>query len=88
MADHKQAKKRIRRNERARIKNHARTSRMRTFIKKIETAIEAGDQTLAKAAYKDAQPEIHRAASKGLIHKNAAARKLSRLSKRINSLAA
>lgn len=88
MANHKSSKKRIKRNEKRRVINHARKSRMRSFVKSVEQAIEAGDGTAAAAALKAAQPEIHRAASKGVLHKNTAARKLSRLSKKINQLQA
>lgn len=86
MANHKSAKKRIRRNARRTEINKARTSRIRTFIKKIETAITAGNAQDAEAAFKAAQPEVQRGVSKGIIHKNTAARRLSRLSSRIKTL--
>ena len=86
MANHASARKRVRRNGRAAAVNGARTSRMRTFIKKVEVAIAAGDSTAAKEALKSAQPEIYRSVSKGLLHKNVAARKMSRLSARIKTL--
>ena len=86
MANHASARKRVRRNGRAAEVNKSRMSRMRTFIKKVETAIAAGDSKAAQQALKDAQPEIYRSVSKGLLHKNVAARKMSRLSSRIKTL--
>jgi small subunit ribosomal protein S20 len=88
MANHKSAEKRIRQTERRTDVNRARVSRIRTFIKKVETAIEAGDKTAAAEALKQAQPEIQRGIVKGVIHRNTAARKISRLSVRIKSLGA
>ncbi len=87
MANTPQAKKRIRRNERRTIVNKNRVSRMRTFIKKVESAIESGDKSAANEALKAAQPEISRSVSRGILHKNSAARKVSRLNKRIVALA-
>ena len=86
MAHHKSAKKRIRQTARRTTINRARVSRVRSHIKKVETAIASGDKKAAQAALKEAQPEIHRGAVKGVIHRNAAARKLSRLSVRIKKL--
>lgn len=86
MAHHKSAKKRIRRNERRREVNRARLSRLRTFLKKVETAIASGDKEAARAAFGEAQPVLMRGADKGVIHDNAARRKLSRLSARIKAL--
>ncbi|MFN3076706.1 MAG: 30S ribosomal protein S20 [Alphaproteobacteria bacterium] len=86
MANHKSAEKRIRRNERRRVINRARVSRIRTFVRKVEAAISAGDKTLAKAAFDDAVPEMMRGASKGVLHPNTVARKMSRLSARIKAL--
>lgn len=86
MANHKSSKKRIRRNANRAVINGARTSRMRTFIKKIELAISAGDSAAASDALKTAQPEIQRGVAKGIIHKNTAARKISRLSSRIKAI--
>ncbi len=86
MANHASAKKRVRRNERRAVINTARRSRIRTFIKKVETAISSGDSNAAKDALKAAQPEIQKGVSKGIIHKNTAARKLSRLSASIKSI--
>jgi small subunit ribosomal protein S20 len=86
MADHASAKKRIRTNARRNEINTARTSRLRTFIKKVETAIAGGDAKVAEAAFKNVQPELLRGVSKNIIAKNTAARKLSRLSARIKAL--
>jgi small subunit ribosomal protein S20 len=88
MANTASARKRIRQTERRTVRNHARRSRMRTFVKKVEVAIAGGDKAAAAAALQAAQPELQRAAGKGVIHSNTVARKLSRLSKRIKSLAA
>lgn len=88
MANHASAKTRIKRNARRAVINGARRSRIRTFIKKIEIAISEGDAKIANEAFKNAQPEIQRGVAKGIMHKNTAARKLSRLSTRIKSLAA
>lgn len=85
MANHKSAQKRIRRNERRRVINGDRMSRIRTFIKKVTLAAEAGDATGAQTAFQKAQPEIMRGVAKGLIHKNTAARKISSLSKLVKS---
>ncbi|MEA2782269.1 MAG: small subunit ribosomal protein [Rhodospirillaceae bacterium] len=87
MAHHKSAKKSIRQTERRTTVNRGRMSRVRSFIKKVETAIGAGDKKLAAEALKEAQPEIHRGIRTGVIHRNTAARKLSRLSARIKALA-
>lgn len=86
MAQHKSAKKRIRRNERRREINRARVSRLRTFVRKTEAAIASGDKVAAEAAFRVMQPELHRAVTKGVIHRNTVARKLSRLSSRIKGL--
>ena len=86
MAQHKSAKKRIRRNARRTEVNRDRVSRLRTFLRRVETAIGSGDKTAAQSAFKDAQPEIHRSVTKGVLHRNTAARKLSRLSARIKAL--
>ena len=86
MANTPQAKKRIRRNNRRAEINTARMSRIRTFIKEVETACESGDKTAAGAALKAAQPEIARGVARGVLHKNTAARKMSRLNKRVASL--
>ena len=86
MANTPQAKKRIRRNDRRAEINGARVSRIRTFVKQVEAAIAAGDKDSAQTAIRRVQPELLRGVSKGIIHKNTAARKISRLSKRIAAL--
>ncbi|MEM8833285.1 MAG: 30S ribosomal protein S20 [Pseudomonadota bacterium] len=86
MANHKSALKRIRRNSRRADINGARRSRIRTFIKKVEMALAEGNAKEADAALKNAQPEIQRGVAKGIMHKNTAARKLSRLSSRIKAI--
>ncbi len=86
MANTPQAKKRIRRNESRAAVNGARMSRIRTFLKKVESAIESGDGAAAKAALAGAQPELARGVARGVIHKNTASRKMSRLSKRVAAL--
>jgi small subunit ribosomal protein S20 len=86
MANHASARKRIRQTERRTERNRARKSRMRTFVKKVEAAIASGDRTAAAEALRVAQPELQRAATKGVVHRNAVARKLSRLSARIKAL--
>lgn len=87
MAHHASAKKSIRQTERRSAVNRARISRVRSFIKKIETAIDAGDKKVAAEALKAAQPVIHRGVRAGVLHRNTASRKLSRLSARIKTLA-
>ena len=87
MANTPQAKKRIRRNARRTDVNTARVSRIRTFVKKVEAAIEAGDKTAATAALVAAQPELARGVSKGVLHKNTASRKFGRLTKAVGTLA-
>ncbi|QDH17919.1 30S ribosomal protein S20 [Swingsia samuiensis] len=87
MANTASARKRIRQNERRRARNVARMSRMRTFVKKVEHAIQAGDKSAANEALKLAQPEMQRAAGKGVVARNTIARKLSRLSARIKAIA-
>ena len=86
MANTPQAKKRIRRNTNRATINHARISRIRTFLKNVESALAAGKKKDAAEALKMAQPELARGVARGVIHKNTAARKLSRLSKRVASL--
>ena len=85
MANHASAKTRIRRNARRAEINGARRSRIRTFIKKVELALTAGNTKEAEEALKVAQPEIQRGVAKGIWHKNTAARKISRLSARIKA---
>ena len=86
MANHKSALKRIRRNDRRAVINGDRRSRIRTYVKNVMTAIQAGDAPAAEAAYKQAQPEIMRGVSKNILKKNTAARKMSRLSAGIKAL--
>lgn len=86
MANSPQSKKRARQNERRFAVNKARRSRIRTFLRKVEEAIASGDQAAAAQALKLAQPELMRGVTKGVLHKNTAARKMSRLSKRIAAL--
>ena len=88
MANSPQAKKRARQNERRFAVNKARRSRIRTYLRKVEEAIEAGDQDAAVAALRAAQPELARGVSKGIMHKNTASRKMSRLSARVKAMAA
>jgi small subunit ribosomal protein S20 len=87
MANTPQAKKRIRRNDRRATVNRARVSRIRTYVKQVEAAIEAGDKATALAAITKVQPELMRGVAKGIVHKNTASRKFSRLTKRIAALA-
>ena len=86
MANTPQAKKRIRRNARRADINTARISRIRTFIKKVESACETGDKEAAAAALKAAQPEMARGVARGVLHKNTVARKMSRLTRRVAAL--
>ena len=86
MANTPQAKKRIRRNASRAAINGARVSRIRTFIKAVESAVAAGKKDDAAAALKAAQPEIARGVARGVIHKNTASRKFSRLTKAVSSL--
>jgi small subunit ribosomal protein S20 len=86
MANTASARKRIRQTKLRTERNHARKARMRTFVKKVEMAIASGDKAEAGASLRAAQPEMQRAAGKGVIHKNTVARKLSRLSTRIKAL--
>jgi small subunit ribosomal protein S20 len=86
MANTASAQKRIRQTIVRTARNHARKSRMRTFVKKVELAIAGGDKAAAAEALRAAQPEMQRAATKGVIHANTVARRLSRLSARIKAL--
>ena len=86
MANNPQAKKRIRQTAKRTLRNKDRVSRIRTFVGRVEQAIETGDKAAAEAAYKVAMPELHRGITKGVMHRNTVARKLSRLSARIKSL--
>lgn len=88
MANTPQAKKRARQNDKARAHNASLRSMVRTYLKKVVAAIEAGDAEAAKAAYAVAVPVIDRMADKGIIHKNKAARHKSRLNAQVKALAA
>lgn len=87
MAQHSSALKRIRRDARQTLLNHSRIARVRTFIKKVEVAIDSGDKPGAQSALHSAQPEIMRGVSKGVLHRKTAARKMSRLNARVAKLA-
>ena len=86
MANSPQAKKRARQNERRFAVNKARRSRIRTQLRKVEEAIASGDQAAAAAALKIAQPELMRGVSRGVLHKNTVARKVSRLNARVKAI--
>jgi small subunit ribosomal protein S20 len=86
MANTLQAKKRVRRNANREGINKARRSRIRTFVKKVELAVEAGNADEAKSALKAAQPELMRGVTKGVLHKKTASRKVSRLAKRVKAM--
>lgn len=88
MANTKSAKKAVRKIAARTDVNKARRSRMRTYVRKVEEAIASGDKGAAEAAMKAAQPEIMRTAQKGIIHKNTASRKVSRLTARVKSMGA
>ncbi|QDY70171.1 30S ribosomal protein S20 [Qingshengfaniella alkalisoli] len=87
MANTPQSKKRARQAERRTEVNKARRSRIRTFLRKVEEAIASGDKDAASAALRSAQPELMRGVTKGIVHKNTAARKMSRLSARVKAIA-
>ena len=86
MANSPQAKKRVRQTIRRTAVNKARRSRIRTYVRKVEEAIDAGNKDDAAAALKAAQPEIMRGAGKGVMHKKTASRKVSRLAKRVKAI--
>jgi len=88
MAHHRSAKKRIRQTIKRTEVNRARTSRVRTFIKRVEKAVAAGDAAEARAALQVAEPEIRRAVTRRVLKLNTASRRISRLSKKVNSLSA
>lgn len=88
MANTPSAKKAARKIARRTAINKSRRSRVRTFLRKVEEAIASGDQESAAAALKAAQPELQRAASKGVVHRNTASRKISRLAHRVKALGA
>jgi small subunit ribosomal protein S20 len=86
MANTSSAKKATRKIARRTAVNKARRSRIRTFVRKVEEALAAGDRTAAEAAFQAVQPELMRAANKGVLHKNTASRKVSRLAQRMKAL--
>ena len=86
MANSPQAKKRARQNEKRFAVNKARRSRIRTFLRKVEEAIASGDKGAAQTALRVAQPELMRGVSRGILHKNTASRKMSRLSARVKAI--
>jgi small subunit ribosomal protein S20 len=88
MANTTSAKKAARQTVRRTEANKTRRSRMRTYVRKVEEAIASGDKEAANVALREAQPEIQRSAAKGIMHKNTASRKISRLSARIKALGA
>lgn len=87
MANTAQSKKRARQSEARYAVNKARRSRIRTYLRKVEEALASGDQAAAADALKAAQPELARGVTKGVLHKNTVARKMSRLSSRVKALA-
>ncbi len=88
MANNASARKRIRQTEKRTERNRMRRSRVRTFLRKVELAIAGGDKSQAAAAFQSAQPEMQAAVTKGVLHRNTVARKLSRLSARIKAISA
>ncbi len=87
MANTKSAQKAVRKIERRTLVNRSRRSQMRTYLRKVEEALASGDEAAASAALGEAAPLLMRAAQKGIVHKNTASRKVSRLSKRVRALA-
>ena len=86
MAHHKSAEKRLRQTAKRTAINRSRAGAVKSAMKRVETAIASGNKADADAALKAAQPELHSGVGKGVLHKNAAARKISRLTKRIRAL--
>ena len=86
MANTVQSKKRVRQTERRTEINKARRSRIRSFLRKVEEALASGNADAAKTALLAAQPELDRGVTKGVVHKNTAARKMSRLASRVKAL--
>jgi small subunit ribosomal protein S20 len=86
MANIKSAIKRIKTSTKAQLRNQSNMSRVRTFVKKVEKALQSGDSAAATAAFRAATPELHRASAKGVMHKNTVARQLSRLSSKVKGL--
>ena len=87
MAHHRSAKKRIRQTEKRTAINRSRVSRIKTFMRKVETALAQGDFTTAQTAFAAAEPEIRRGVTKGVLHMNTASRKISRLARRVRAIA-
>jgi small subunit ribosomal protein S20 len=85
MANNSSARKRIRQTEKRTVRNKARKSRVRSFLRKVEEAVKSGDKAAAQEAFRAAQPEMQRAVTKGVFHANTVARRLSRLSARVKS---
>jgi small subunit ribosomal protein S20 len=88
MANNSSARKRIRQTEKRTVRNKARKSRVRSFLRKVEEAVKSGDKAAAQEAFRAAQPEMQRAVTKGVLHANTVARRLSRLSARVKSVGA
>jgi small subunit ribosomal protein S20 len=86
VAHHRSAKKRIRQTAKRTAMNRSRVSRIKTFVRKVEVAVAKGDYDGARSAFAAAEPEIRRGVSKGVLHLNTAARKISRLSRRVKAL--
>ena len=86
MAQHRSAKKRIRQTAKRTARNRSRLSRIRSYLRKVDTAIAGGDKEAAGTALREMQPELMRGVSKGIFHRNMAARKMSRLAARIKAL--
>ena len=86
MANTRSAKKAVRKIARRTTVNRARQSRMRTFVRKVEEAIGSGDKDAALAALREAEPEIMRAVGKGVLHRNAGSRRVSRLARRVRAM--
>ncbi|MCB1884857.1 MAG: 30S ribosomal protein S20 [Geminicoccaceae bacterium] len=86
MANHRSAEKRIRQTEKRTLQNRSRVSRIKTFIRRVEEAVEAGDRDRAREAFSAAEPEIRKGVAKGVLHLNTASRRISRLSRQVKAL--
>ena len=86
MANHKSALKRIKQNEKRRVRNKSVRSNLATRVKQFDQAVAAGDVDAAEAAFKLAESTLHRAVSKGVVPRARASRKTSRLAKRLNAM--
>lgn len=86
MAHHRSAKKRIRQTAKRTAVNRNRMSRVKTFVRKVEDALASGNYDEARTAFSQAEPELRRGVGKGVLHLNTAARKISRLSRRVKAL--